>query len=150
MAVTLVSAVEKIAHADMGHWVSRNIHHSLKEKRIAVYQGKCVKVSQTHVTLESNETRDLPYDLLVWATGAEASDVLKNTGLQLGTSHQINCTLPNIVIFCREDERGYILVSQTLQTVTRPEVFASGDCCTVQNCPWITKAGVYSVREVRG
>lgn len=69
----------------MGHWVSRNIRHSLREKRIAVYQGKCVNVSKTHVTLESNETRDLRYDLLVWATGAAAPTVLKNTGLQLGT-----------------------------------------------------------------
>jgi NADH dehydrogenase FAD-containing subunit len=85
VAVTLVSAVEKIGHAEMGHWVSRNIRHSLREKRIAVYQGKCVNVSKTHVTLESNETRDLRYDLLVWATGAAAPTVLKNTGLQLGT-----------------------------------------------------------------
>lgn len=148
--MTLVSAAEKIGHADMGHWVSRNIHHSLKEKRIAVYQGKCVNVTKSHVTLESNETVDLPYDLLVWATGAEASSVLRNTGLQLGMIHNKNCSFPNIVMFCHEDERGYLLVSQTLQTVTRPEIFASGDCCTVQNCPWITKAGVYSVREVRG
>ncbi len=93
MAVTLISAVEKIGHTEMGHWVSRNIHHSLKEKRIAVYQGKCVKVTKTHVTLEANETRDLPYDLLVWATGAEAPDVLKNTGLQLGTCYNVTWSL---------------------------------------------------------
>jgi selenide,water dikinase len=67
------------------------------------------------------------FDLVVLATGAAAPPWLRASGLAC-------------------DERGFLLVNDTLQSVSRPEVFAAGDCATLRSQP-VAKAGVYAVRE---
>jgi NADH dehydrogenase FAD-containing subunit len=67
------------------------------------------------------------FDFVVLATGAAALPWLKASGLAC-------------------DERGFLLVTDTLQSVSRPEVFAAGDCATLRSQP-LAKAGVYAVRE---
>jgi selenide,water dikinase len=44
------------------------------------------------------------------------------------------------------DERGFVLVDETLRSVSHPEVFALGDCATLRPQP-APKSGVYSVRQ---
>ncbi len=76
-------------------------------------------------------TRDgsaLPFDLLVWATGAASFPLARDSGLPA-------------------DARGFLLVEDTLQVVDHPNLFAAGDCATLRNSPQTPKAGVYAVRQ---
>ncbi|WP_347330534.1 selenide, water dikinase SelD [Marinimicrobium locisalis] len=68
-------------------------------------------------------------DEIVWVTSAGGAAWLKDTGLEL-------------------DESGFIRVSDTLQTLTDPNVFAAGDIATQVNQPR-EKAGVFAVRQGR-
>jgi selenide, water dikinase len=66
-------------------------------------------------------------DRLFWVTQASAPQWLKTT--QLAT-----------------DELGFILVDNTLRSLTHPHVFATGDIATMVNHPR-PKAGVFAVRQ---
>jgi NADH dehydrogenase FAD-containing subunit len=70
----------------------------------------------------------VPSDLTVWLTGATGPDLFRDTGLAL-------------------DERGFLLVDDSLRSVSDARVFAAGDCGTLVNYPNTPKAGVYAVRE---
>jgi pyridine nucleotide-disulfide oxidoreductase family protein len=67
------------------------------------------------------------FDLAVLATGAVAHAWPRQSGLAT-------------------DARGFILVDAMLRSVSHPEVFAVGDCATVQGAPH-PRSGVYSVRH---
>ncbi|MCP1673222.1 pyridine nucleotide-disulfide oxidoreductase family protein [Natronocella acetinitrilica] len=71
--------------------------------------------------------RELPADDVVWVTRAGGAAWLAQTGLAL-------------------DEQGFIQISETLQTVTDPAVFAAGDIATMVDHPR-EKAGVIAVRQ---
>jgi len=69
-------------------------------------------------------------NVAVWATGAEPQQVSMDSDLEL--------------------MRGYFRVNNYLQSTSHPNVFAGGDCITMEsyveeNFP--PKAGVYAVRE---
>ena len=68
-----------------------------------------------------------PADLVVWATSAEGLPWLAQSGLAL-------------------DERGFVLTADTLQSLSHPEVFAAGDCASVQGMK-LPKSGVVAVRQ---
>ena len=70
------------------------------------------------------EKRKLGYDLLLWATGASAPSLLRDSGLLT-------------------DEKGFLRVSATLQTLETPSIFAAGDCCAIEGHPNIPKAGAF-------
>lgn len=72
-------------------------------------------------------SRRLNYDYLYWMTQASAPTWLKTSGLAL-------------------DDRGFILVNDTLQTLDHDDIFASGDVAAVRDYPR-PKAGVFAVRQ---
>jgi len=67
------------------------------------------------------------FDLVLLATGAAPLAWLRESGLGA-------------------DARGFVLVDQSLRSVSHPEVFAAGDCATLRDAPE-PKSGVYSVRQ---
>ena len=67
------------------------------------------------------------FDVVILATGATPQPWPRGCGLAC-------------------DERGFVLVSDTLQSVSHPEVFAAGDCATLQSGP-VPKSGVYALRQ---
>jgi selenide, water dikinase len=69
----------------------------------------------------------VPCDLVFWVTQAAAAPWLRNSGLNT-------------------DGRGFIQVSDTLQSLSHPQVLAAGDAATMVNHPR-PKAGVFAVRH---
>ncbi len=66
-------------------------------------------------------------DEIIWVTRAGGAPWLRETGLAL-------------------DADGFIRVTDTLQTVTDPKVFAAGDIASMVHYP-LEKAGVFAVRQ---
>jgi len=72
--------------------------------------------------------RVLPASLVVWATGAAGPELVARSGLPV-------------------DERGFLRVNDDLRCMEFPEIFAAGDCATLESYPDLPKAGVYAVRQ---
>jgi len=99
----------------------------LAEQGIAVRHGARVSGGDGRVLqLESGQA--VPYDICVWATPAAPLELIQASGFETTT-------------------RGFIRAHDTLQTLSDPNVFAAGDCVTLESSPDLPKAGVFSVRE---
>ncbi|OYD93938.1 FAD-dependent oxidoreductase [Nostoc sp. 'Peltigera membranacea cyanobiont' 210A] len=115
--------------------VRHQLQQILTDRGIKLHLGEtvCKIAPKTHneakevfeIKCESGLTVEC--NKIFWVTQASAPEWLKNAGL--GT-----------------DEQGFILVEDTLQSQTHPQVFASGDIATMLNHPR-PKAGVFAVRQ---
>ena len=106
--------------------VRRAFERALAERGVVLRCNAEVKqVSATRLRTASGETVDA--DEIVWVTRAGGAPWLRETGLAL-------------------DADGFIQVTDTLQTVTDPKVFAAGDVASMVQHPR-EKAGVFAVRQ---
>lgn len=104
----------------------RSLIRILAERDIAVHVG--AEVSRlTAGGVETTRGLFIEADPVIWATQAEGAPWLRTTGLAL-------------------DGHGFIRVADTLQTVTDPNIFASGDVASLGD-PSLEKAGVFAVRQ---
>ncbi|WP_416674015.1 FAD-dependent oxidoreductase [Egbenema bharatensis] len=79
------------------------------------------------LTLHCESNFSTTFDHIFWVTQASAASWLKESGLAT-------------------DDRGFIQITDTLQSVSHPQVFAAGDVATMVNHPR-PKAGVFAVRQ---
>jgi selenide,water dikinase len=124
--VTILEASDRILHGYTERFRTL-AERVLRDKAIEVRPGSRVsEVSAEEVHLVDG-TR-IPSELTVWLTGPAAFPMFRDSGLAL-------------------DEKGFLLVRDSLQSVSDPNVFAVGDCATLQAHPETPKAGVYAVRQ---
>lgn len=69
----------------------------------------------------------MPSDLTIWATGAAAPPVIRDSELP-------------------HDARGFVRTDQHLLVEGCSNLFAAGDCATLASAPEKERAGVYAVR----
>ncbi len=106
--------------------VRRSFERVLAERGVVVHcNAEVVAVSAAQLRTAGGAT--VAADEFVWVTSAGGAPWLRTTGLAL-------------------DGDGFIQVSDTLQTVTDPRVFAAGDVASMINHP-LEKAGVFAVRQ---
>ena len=98
----------------------------LRERGIAVRTGSPA-VAVEDGALHLGDGAVLPLDEILWTTQAAPAAWLRETGLAL-------------------DERGFIRVGTTLESVSHPGVFAAGDVASLAGRE-LPKSGVYAVRE---
>lgn len=122
---TLISADTEILPTHPAS-VRRLFMRTLARRGVEVVLGKAVAaVTAEAVTLEGGAT--IASGLTVWTTQAAPASWLVETGLAL-------------------DEKGFIRVNESLQSVSHANVFATGDVAAFDASP-LPKAGVFAVRE---
>jgi selenide,water dikinase len=105
---------------------SRVVERELRCRGVEVHLGRSVtRVTATSVTLDDG--RQLPVDLVIWATGAAPPPLLARFELP-------------------KDSRSFLLTRPTLQTTADAPIFIVGDTGTRDSNP-TAKAGVYAVRQ---
>ncbi|MDX2231937.1 MAG: selenide, water dikinase SelD [Leptolyngbyaceae cyanobacterium bins.349] len=117
-----------------GAQLAPQLNNGMRDRLYALLAQRQIHLhlNETVQTVEPNLLRcasglELPCDAIVWVTHAAAPAWLTKTGLAL-------------------DDRGFIQVQDTLQSVSHPFVFAAGDIATLIHHPR-PKAGVFAVRQ---
>ena len=105
----------------------RVAQRALDGKRIAVRLRASVSEVRSDSLLLA-DGQEMASRLTVWLTGPSPPELFGGSGLSL-------------------DARGYLLVEDSLRSVSDPRVFAAGDIATLASHPETPKAGVYAVRE---
>lgn len=108
--------------------VQRTFAKALADRGVTVHAGQAVvEVTPGHLRTSDGQTIDS--DEILWVTAAGAAPWPGDAGLSV-------------------DEKGFIQVSDTLQTLSHDNVFAAGDIASMVNHPR-PKSGVFAVRQGR-
>jgi len=106
--------------------VRRKFRRVLAERDVAVHTGAAVvEVAPGRLICAGGAVFEL--DEILWVTPAGAAPWLRDSGLAL-------------------DAQGFILVNDFLQSVSHPDVFATGDVAVMARHPR-PRAGVFAVRQ---
>ena len=106
--------------------LSRRVERQLRRRKVDYRPGMGVSAIHNGPVVVSGGARQ-DFDLVILATGAAPLPWLQQAGLET-------------------DEHGFVVVSDTLQSTSYPEVFAAGDCATIRHRPR-PRSGVYAVRH---
>jgi selenide,water dikinase len=125
-AVTLIAASHTIL-SDRSPAAIAQALAALRRNDVTVRTERSVEaVGDRHLRLAGGAV--MPTDLVIWATGAAAPSLFRESGLTT-------------------DREGFLLVDEQLRAVGAPDIFAAGDAATSRGYPLTAKAGVYAVRQ---
>ena len=113
-------------HPAVSPHLAERLLRQFRRRRVDFRPGMPVTAIEPGPVVITGQARQA-FDLVLLATGAAALPWPRQSGLAT-------------------DERGFVLVHPTLQSVSHPEVFALGDCATLRDSPH-PKSGVYAVRH---
>ncbi|RMF36680.1 MAG: selenide, water dikinase SelD [Planctomycetota bacterium] len=121
-----IVAHSPLGGSDLAEGTRRRLERHLERRGIGVLTGRRV-VAVTRDRVCSDDGREVPADLTLWATGAVAPPELAEWDFP-------------------KDDRGFLRTDATLRVVSGDPVFVVGDTGTIDGVS-IPKAGVYAVRE---
>lgn len=124
--VTLVQGGSRILPGYPDGVVERVTRHAVAAG-IDIVCGRGAVAAEPGILCLEEDGR-LPFDALLWVTGAVAGPLFRDAHLPT-------------------DSRGFVKTRPTLQVVGHDELFAVGDCATLRDFPDTPKAGVYAVRQ---
>jgi NADH dehydrogenase len=106
--ITLIEAADRIVPA-LPERISKGVAEVLRGLKVQIKTGsRVVEVNEKGVKLQNGDF--IPSELVVWAAGVKGPDVLSHLdGLEVGRD-------------------GRLVITETLQTMRDPDVFAFGDC----------------------
>jgi selenide, water dikinase len=107
-------------------WVSDRVQNILGDRGVHLHLKETVTAVQPDL-IRCESGLEISCSPVFWVTQARPASWLKEAGLAT-------------------DDNGFMLVSDTLQSISHPQVFAAGDVATMQNHPR-PKAGVFAVRQ---
>ncbi|MFD1030630.1 FAD-dependent oxidoreductase [Metaplanococcus flavidus] len=110
-----------------GNGVADTIEAIADRKALPYYTGEKVEQIDDDRVYTHNG-RSFPQSDVLWLTGPSSTDLFKSSGVP--TNH-----------------RGFLLVTNQLQSVEYPEMFGAGDCISIEENPNLPKNGVYAVRQ---
>jgi selenide,water dikinase len=120
-----VRVISEAAGAGLSQPAMQKLDHRMKRADVEYRSGMAVKeVGEGFVRLDGG--LEFATDAVFWATGAAAQDWLRDSGFAT-------------------DKRGFLLTNLNMQSVRFANVFAAGDCATVEGHE-MPKAGVFAVR----
>jgi selenide,water dikinase len=124
--VTLLEQGESVL-AGYPRSAARRVERQARARGIEIRRRVTVTgVERDHVRLDTGER--LACDAIVWVGGAASLPLFAASGLPT-------------------DARGFVRVRPTLQVVGHDELFAVGDCASLEGHPGLPKAGVFAVRQ---
>lgn len=127
--MTLIGPDPDLPAPDQNIAARLQISRKLKELGIKYMGGYHIKAVQEKGVLLDDGTV-VECTVPIWATGAEPQQVTADSDLEM--------------------LKGYFRVNKFLQSTSHPNVFAGGDCITMEDYAdktFPSKAGVYAVRE---
>jgi len=106
---------------------ARRVEGNARARGIEIRLGaRVAEARASELVLADGES--IPFDALVWVTGAASLPLFHGAGVAL-------------------DERGFVRVRRTLQLFEHEDIFAVGDCASLEGAADLAKAGVYAVRQ---
>ncbi len=123
--VTVLADSDEILPGDGARAAARVRREALARGITIRTRARAVAVGTDGVVLDGER---VPADLVVWATGAAPLPLVATSPLP-------------------HDAAGFVRVRPTLQVVGHDDLFAAGDCASIEGTPWVRRAGVYAVRE---
>lgn len=98
-----------------------------RQKALPFFTDERIAAIDEH-SVSTQSGRTSPQSDLLWLTGPKSPGFFKHSGL-------------------KTDAGGFLLVNESLQSLSHSDLFGAGDCIAIDRYPPLAKNGVYAVRQ---